>query len=146
MCCFQVVEHLDKGPLDLFGPAVLGRMRPKHLLVSTPNFEYNSLIQHHVSLKTGIAASSATQLGSFRNADHRFEWSRAQFELWARRLAQQNSYTVQFHGVGELEGGADLGHATQIALFGREGDCFGTTASSACSDAAHAVTWAAAVL
>jgi hypothetical protein len=53
-----------------------------------------------------------------RHPDHRFEWTRAEFQGWATRVAAAHGYAVSFRGVG----GDDpaLGAPTQLALFSRE--------------------------
>lgn len=54
----------------------------------------------------------------------RFEWTRAEFETWAQDLATSYGYDVTFTGVGdvvvqglEVQGGDDVGKATQVAVF-----------------------------
>lgn len=37
----EVVEHLDLGALLAAGPALLGGLRPRIAVVTTPNIEYN---------------------------------------------------------------------------------------------------------
>lgn len=37
----EVVEHLDPDALAVAGPALLGGLRPKIAIVTTPNIEYN---------------------------------------------------------------------------------------------------------
>lgn len=53
-----------------------------------------------------------------RHHDHRFEWTRKQFERWATTIAQKYNYTVRFSGVGVI-GDYDpaMGHCSQIAVF-----------------------------
>jgi hypothetical protein len=55
--------------------------------------------------------------GRFRHKDHRFEWSRAQFETWARAIADRFRYSVRFLGVGPED--AEVGSPTQMAVFTR---------------------------
>ncbi|KAJ3002584.1 Small RNA 2'-O-methyltransferase [Thoreauomyces humboldtii] len=81
------------------------------MVVSTPNAEFNV---HFPGLKYGTADST------FRHWDHRFEWTRAEFQHWANTAAQKYGYSVQFSGVGILESGLDdAGHCTQFATFVR---------------------------
>ncbi len=58
----EVIEHLDPPRLGAFERALFGHARPGTVVLTTPNAEYNVLL-------TGLAA------GSFRHADHRFEWT-----------------------------------------------------------------------
>ena len=37
----ETVEHLDPPVLNAIGPVVLGGLRPKTFVVTTPNREYN---------------------------------------------------------------------------------------------------------
>jgi hypothetical protein len=50
-----------------------------------------------------------------RHNDHRFEWSRAQFEHWATSCADRFGYLVEISGIGEVDG--DLGCPSQMAVF-----------------------------
>ncbi|CAI7933654.1 unnamed protein product [Closterium sp. NIES-54] len=236
--CLEVVEHLDEEPLAAFGAVVLGALRPRVLLVSTPNIEYNpairaataaavdspaadatatvadapaavadapsaaaaSVTDAAVAATVGAPATSAAvaaaaaavasaaaavagaaaasdavtalangdkqqepppqqpqeaagQVGGgkkrrkkkkgqqagqqagqtgqqpqeqqqqqqqeLRNSDHRFEWTRKEFESWANALAQEYGYHVTFGGVGVLPEAEHLGFATQTAVFER---------------------------
>ena len=53
----------------------------------------------------------------FRNHDHKFEWTRSQFQRWATGLAASQNYSVEFSGVGGS--GEEPGYASQIAVFRR---------------------------
>lgn len=55
--------------------------------------------------------------GRFRHKDHRFEWTRAEFEAWARGVAERFGYGVRFAPVGEVD--AEVGAPTQMAVFSR---------------------------
>ena len=61
----EVVEHLDPTPLHNLGPALLGGLQPKLLVVTTPNREYNTVLHQ---------LGSALLPNKLRNTDHRFEW------------------------------------------------------------------------
>ncbi|GAQ79576.1 double-stranded RNA binding protein-related methyltransferase [Klebsormidium nitens] len=123
--CIEVVEHLDPEPLAGFGPAVLGRLRPKVLLVSTPNVEYNPVLQ---AAATGTRRSDANEGDEpcrLRNEDHRFEWTRAEFRTWAVALAAEYGYSVEYSGVGGDGAENGPGFCTQIAVFRRISKCVG---------------------
>lgn len=53
----------------------------------------------------------------FRDPDHKFEWTRKEFQDWANQ-AKQYGYEVEFTGVGEppIES-KEVGFCTQIAIF-----------------------------
>ena len=98
----EVVEHLDPPRLAAFERVLFEFARPAAVVMSTPNREYN------VRFETMPA-------GSFRHKDHRFEWSRPEFQGWATRVAASHDYSVSFLPIGEED--AVLGAPTQMAIF-----------------------------
>lgn len=114
---------MEEDQAHLFGDVVLRSFCPRILIISTPNYEYNVVLQRSnpTSQEQEEESDEKTSLQSckFRNHDHKFEWTRAQFSHWASNLAARNNYSVEFSGVG---GSADLepGFASQIAVFKRE--------------------------
>ncbi len=72
----EVIEHLDAGRLPAFERVVFEFARPKVVVLTTPNAEYNRLF-------------SALPAGAMRHADHRFEWTRQQFAEWAAAVADR---------------------------------------------------------
>ncbi|KXZ56918.1 hypothetical protein GPECTOR_1g828 [Gonium pectorale] len=67
----EVVEHLDPEPLALVGPCVLGGLRPRVLVVTTPNWEYNAVMRSCEAAATaaaprrkGAAGSSGSEPGA----------------------------------------------------------------------------------
>lgn len=99
----ETIEHVYPRDLSKVELAVFGQYRPGQLYMSTPNFEYNPLFD--------LAP------GEFREEDHKFEWTRAKFQQWARGVAKRNGYRVQFGGIGDPH--PELGQPTQTALFSR---------------------------
>jgi hypothetical protein len=53
--------------------------------------------------------------GQFRHKDHRFEWTRKQFQNWAGDVAQRFGYAVAFRAVGNED--AEVGSPTQMGVF-----------------------------
>ncbi|HEX8626555.1 MAG TPA: 3' terminal RNA ribose 2'-O-methyltransferase Hen1, partial [Catenuloplanes sp.] len=102
----EVVEHVDPPRLPALEAAVFGHARPRTVIVTTPNVEYNV---RYEGLATGEGPTR------FRHSDHRFEWTRAEFAGWADRVAGTHGYTVTHRGVGEAD--PELGCPTQLALF-----------------------------
>jgi 3' terminal RNA ribose 2'-O-methyltransferase Hen1 len=100
----EVIEHLDAERLPMLEKIVFGAARPATVVVTTPNAEYNALFAN-------LAA------GAFRHPDHRFEWTRAQFEGWAGGVAEAHGYGVTFSAIGGVD--EALGAPTQMAVFGR---------------------------
>jgi len=100
----EVIEHLDPPRLEAFEPSLFGFARPATIVVTTPNAEYNVLFD-------GLPA------GTFRHADHRFEWTRPQFGDWAATVAARYGYEVTLAGVGPQDAAA--GCPSQLAVFRR---------------------------
>jgi 3' terminal RNA ribose 2'-O-methyltransferase Hen1 len=98
----EVVEHLDLPRLPALEYAVFGAARPRTVLVTTPNVEYN------VRWETLPA-------GHVRHGDHRFEWTREEFRTWARAVAERHGYGVEFVPVGPDD--PEVGPPTQMAVF-----------------------------
>jgi 3' terminal RNA ribose 2'-O-methyltransferase Hen1 len=100
----EVIEHLDPPRLAAFERAVFEFARPGTVIVTTPNAEYNVKFE-------------SLPAGRFRHKDHRFEWSRAEFEAWAGRIGDRFRYSVRFLAVGPED--AAVGSPTQMAIFSR---------------------------
>lgn len=98
----EVIEHLDTARLTAFERVLFEFARPNTIVMTTPNAEYN------VKFETLPA-------GKFRHKDHRFEWTRSEFETWANKVANRFGYMVRFLPVGEED--AEVGAATQMGLF-----------------------------
>lgn len=113
--CLEVIEHVSEDEATVFGNMVLSSFCPKLLILSTPNYEYNVILQNP---EEDGEAINPTKPCKFRNLDHKFEWTRKQFEAWASELAEKHNYSVEFSGVGGTEG-VEPGFASQIAVFRR---------------------------
>jgi 3' terminal RNA ribose 2'-O-methyltransferase Hen1 len=98
----EVIEHLDPARLAAFERVLFEFAHPTTIVITTPNVEYN------VKFETLPA-------GRFRHKDHRFEWTRQQFQDWAQSVAAQSGYTVRFLPVGVED--AIVGAASQMAVF-----------------------------
>ncbi|WP_327105387.1 3' terminal RNA ribose 2'-O-methyltransferase Hen1 [Nonomuraea glycinis] len=99
----EVVEHVDPPRLAALEQVVFGHARPGHVLVTTPNIEYNVRYE----FLTGL-----------RHPDHRFEWTRAEFAAWVARVAGRYGYRATVRPVGEPD--PDLGPPTQMGVFVRD--------------------------
>ena len=86
----EVIEHIDPSRLGAMADAVFGVARPRTIVLTTPNADYNVRYETLGS-------------GELRHADHRFEWSRAGFRDWAGKTAQACGYTVRFDEIGEAD-------------------------------------------
>ncbi|MGW0609415.1 3' terminal RNA ribose 2'-O-methyltransferase Hen1 [Streptomyces sp. NPDC002788] len=98
----EVIEHLDLPRLPALEYAVFGSARPRTVLVTTPNVEYN-------------VRWESLPAGHVRHGDHRFEWTRAEFRAWAEPLAERHGYAVEFVPVGPDD--PEVGPPTQMAVF-----------------------------
>jgi len=99
----ETIEHVAPRLLSAVEQAVFGGLRPKTVIITTPNREYNVL--------HGLAD------GVFRHPEHRFEWTRAKFRSWAEGVAGRNGYEVEFEDIGERH--PHHGSSTQMATFSR---------------------------
>jgi 3' terminal RNA ribose 2'-O-methyltransferase Hen1 len=100
----EVIEHLDAPRLSAFERVLFEFARPVHAVITTPNAEYNSVFE-------------TLPAGQFRHRDHRFEWTRAEFEAWAQRVADKYGYAVRFQPIGSED--LKLGAPTQMGIFSR---------------------------
>ncbi|WP_371668642.1 3' terminal RNA ribose 2'-O-methyltransferase Hen1 [Streptomyces sp. NBC_00289] len=98
----EVIEHLDLPRLPALEYAVFGAARPRTVLVTTPNVEYN-------------VRWESLPAGHVRHGDHRFEWTREEFGGWARAVAERHGYDVEFVPVGPDD--PEVGPPTQMAVF-----------------------------
>lgn len=98
----EVVEHLDLPRLPALEYAVFGAARPRTVLVTTPNVEYN-------------VRWESLPAGHSRHRDHRFEWTREEFRTWAGTVAERHGYEVEFVPVGPDD--PEVGPPTQMAVF-----------------------------
>ena len=55
--------------------------------------------------------------GNFRHRDHRFVWTRAEFQLWAQGVAARFGYNVRFLPVGPED--SVVGSPTQMGVFSK---------------------------
>ncbi len=98
----EVVEHLDPARLSTFERVLFEFAKPNTVALTTPNVEYNVRFE-------GLPA------GKFRHKDHRFEWTRAEFQSWAHQVGRRYGYSVKFLAVGPED--AVVGAPTQMAVF-----------------------------
>ena len=98
----EVIEHLDPPRLSAFERVLFEFARPSTVVLTTPNAEYN------VKWETLPA-------GKFRHPDHRFEWTRAEFQAWSQQIGERFGYTVTFLPIGPVDD--SVGAPTQMAVF-----------------------------
>jgi 3' terminal RNA ribose 2'-O-methyltransferase Hen1 len=98
----EVIEHLEPDRLASFIRVVFEFAKPKTVIMTTPNIEYNQKFE-------------TLAFGAFRHNDHRFEWTRAEFEKWAQTVANTNDYQVSFLPIGNED--AQVGAPSQMGIF-----------------------------
>ncbi len=97
----ETIEHIDPDRLSSLERAVFHRMRPRTVVITTPNAEFNALL--------GVPKHR------MRHPDHRFEWDRATFRRWCARVSQAAGYLAR---VDDIAGShPTLGGASQMAVF-----------------------------
>jgi 3' terminal RNA ribose 2'-O-methyltransferase Hen1 len=100
----EVIEHLDAPRLGAMERVVFAHARPRRVIVTTPNREYN-------------VRWEALGAERMRHRDHRFEWTRAECQAWAERVAAANGYTATRQEIGPVD--AELGAPSQMVVFDR---------------------------
>jgi len=100
----EVIEHLDPPRLAALERVLFEFARPQTVVLTTPNQEYNVMWE-------------TLPAGQFRHGDHRFEWTRRQFQDWGDQIGRQYGYSVRFLGVGPEDDA--VGAPTQMGLFQR---------------------------
>jgi hypothetical protein len=93
---------MDQSRLSAFERVLFEFARPGTIVMTTPNVEFNIKFD-------GLPA------GRFRHKDHRFEWTRAEFQTWAEGVAGRHGYTARFLPVGEVD--PEVGAPTQLGVF-----------------------------
>ncbi|XP_046739216.1 uncharacterized protein LOC124407275 [Diprion similis] len=104
--CIELIEHLHANELETFPRNVFGFIKPQVAIITTPNADFNVLFKNR---------------NGFRHPDHKFEWTRAQFQDWANNIILlYPDYEVSFHGIGAGPPGTEmLGSCSQMAVFHR---------------------------
>jgi 3' terminal RNA ribose 2'-O-methyltransferase Hen1 len=100
----EVVEHLDQPRLRAFERVLFESARPGTIALTTPNAEYN-------------VKWPSLPAGQLRHQDHRFEWTRLEFQRWANEVASRFGYTVAYRPIGDED--SAVGPPTQMAVFTR---------------------------
>ncbi|KAF2878686.1 hypothetical protein ILUMI_27494 [Ignelater luminosus] len=100
----EVIEHLYPDTLDALPYNIFGFIKPKLAIFTTPNADFNVLFPN---------------FKGFRHIDHKFEWTRSQFESWATNIVTRfPNYSVSFKGIGKGRDGTEsVGCCSQMAVF-----------------------------
>lgn len=105
---FSRIEHVFPDVLEEIPFQIFGMLKPKIVVLTTPNGEFNVLFD--------------MKPGTFRHDDHKFEWTREEFEAWSNHICVRfPDYCVQFHGIGKPPKGIEsVGHCSQLGFFIRK--------------------------
>ncbi|XP_045472332.1 small RNA 2'-O-methyltransferase-like [Harmonia axyridis] len=103
----EIIEHLYPDTLEAVPYVIFHSVRPKIVIFTTPNADFNEALP---------------KFKGIRHPDHKFEWTRQQFESWALNIILRfPEYEVSFFGVGKGPSGTEhLGCCSQMALFLRK--------------------------
>lgn len=97
----ETIEHLAPSDLSRLERAVFALMRPRCVVMTTPNAEFNRLL--------GVPPQR------MRHPGHRFEWDRARFAGWVGGIGARHGYAVRTCAIAGCH--PDLGGASQMAVF-----------------------------
>lgn len=100
----EVIEHMERDRLSTFERVLFEIHQPQLAIVTTPNREYNVRFE-------------SLPAGKLRHRDHRFEWTRAEFERWARGVGDRHGYRVEFYPIGAVDD--EVGAPTQMGVFSK---------------------------
>lgn len=94
----EIIEHMHPETLQNSIQTVFHQLRPKYVLISTPNSEFNQVFE-----KNDYDERKIDQ--KFRHWDHKFEWTRNEFQKWCKEkiLDTYQSYKLfnnSFYGLG----------------------------------------------
>ncbi|MFD3449760.1 3' terminal RNA ribose 2'-O-methyltransferase Hen1 [Microbacteriaceae bacterium 4G12] len=103
MILCEVIEHIDEFRLPKMMDTILNEYQPNVLIITTPNKEYNNVYD---------------MAEHFRHNDHRFEWTREEFNNWCSTRSDNYPYQLMFDGIGEEH--ERYGFPTQMCMFVRE--------------------------
>ncbi|HEW97813.1 MAG: 3' terminal RNA ribose 2'-O-methyltransferase Hen1 [Candidatus Parabeggiatoa sp. nov. 3] len=98
----EVIEHFDLARLSAFERVLFEWTRPTTVIITTPNVEYNIKFENLPADK-------------LRHSDHRFEWTRIEFQNWAKDIGERFGYSVRFLPIGEEDG--IVGAPTQMGIL-----------------------------
>jgi 3' terminal RNA ribose 2'-O-methyltransferase Hen1 len=100
----EVIEHMELDRLKAFERVLFEFAQPRIAILTTPNIEYNIKFEN-------------LPVGKLRHPDHRFEWTRIEFQNWAQEISTNYKYSVEFGAIGDID--AEVGSPTQMAIFTR---------------------------
>ncbi len=100
----EVIEHLDAPRLSAMERVIFQHARPRRIVVTTPNREYNVRWE----------ALGAERL---RHSDHRFEWTRSECRTWGEHVAATFGYRATHQEIGPAD--PEVGAPSHLVIFDR---------------------------
>ncbi|XP_050388789.1 small RNA 2'-O-methyltransferase isoform X1 [Patella vulgata] len=99
----EIIEHLTDDVLEGVTVNIFQNIHPLLIIVTTPNSDFNVLFPG---------------FEGFRHWDHKFEWSRCQFETWCNEICKKYGYKVDITGIGDPpDDFHSVGYCSQVAIF-----------------------------
>lgn len=102
----EVIEHMDDNCLVKCVDVVFSKLQPHYVLITTPNSEFNVVF--------------GDKEGKFRHWDHKFEWTRKEFNEWCTTITQlyPQYQIISISGLGEApKEFSNVGFCTQSVIF-----------------------------
>lgn len=100
----EVIEHLDEDRLLALEKNIFNEIQPNTIVLTTPNKDWNITFTEDETMK--------------RHSDHRFEWTRGEFQAWCEHIRDAYKYTYQIKPLGEeIEA---VGAPSQMAVFSKQ--------------------------
>jgi len=113
----ELIEHLPADDVSAFSDNLFGRLQPKHVVITTPNKDFNVLFEF--------------EPGQMRHWDHKFEWTREEFARYCESVTSQHAYTYNLFGVGDPPAQHEsVGPCSQGAVFTRRAAQLATSADT----------------
>lgn len=103
MILCEVIEHIDEYRLPIIMKTIFSEYQPQSLIVTTPNRDYNAVYKMEEAI---------------RHSDHRFEWTRKEFQFKCESWIKKLPYDMELEGIGEVH--EEFGHPTQMCTFIRK--------------------------
>lgn len=103
----EVIEHLYQSDIDRSIPLLFGHYRPQWIIITTPNYEFNRHIDQYSTPESRRDHRFLDPTGRtdryFRDSDHKFEWTRDEFNHWCQSISSTYDYDHHITGCGSYK-------------------------------------------
>ena len=123
------IEHLNEPTLKILPVTIFEQIKPK-LVIFTSKYKFHSLLKRSLNKVWSVSAPNRefnvffeNFEGPFRHFDHKFEWTRLEFEDWVydNIIDKYPEYKVEhFGGVGKGPDPEQFGSCSQYVLIVRK--------------------------